>query len=71
MDDDEVIRTDIELALADACWRHEIVMQFGPSASDDDGTRLELKGEANTMLRSAYEERLRAIRAWRRARGIN
>lgn len=70
MDDEDITRTDIEFAVADACWRHEIALHLGSLPPEDALTPPELRGEADTTLRVAYEERLRAIRAWRRARGL-
>ncbi|WP_455960023.1 hypothetical protein [Methylorubrum aminovorans] len=70
MDDDDIIRTDIEFAVADACWRHEVTRQLGTFLVEDALTPPEMKGEPETALRLAYEERLRALQAWRRARGL-
>lgn len=70
MDDEDITRTDIELAVADACWRHEVARQLGSPPSEEALTPPEMRGEVDTALRLAYEERLRALRAWRRARGL-
>ena len=70
MDDEDIIRTDIELAVADACWRHAIVEHLGTPVPEEALTPPEMRGEPDTALRLAYEERLRAIQAWRRARGL-
>lgn len=70
MDDEDRIRTDIEFAVADACWRHEIAKQIGTSVLEEALTPPEMKGEPETALRLAYEVRLRALQAWRSARGL-
>ncbi|BAU89984.1 hypothetical protein MPPM_1379 [Methylorubrum populi] len=70
MDDEDTIRTDIEFAVADACWRDEIAKRLGIPVVEEALTPPEMKGEPETALRLAYEERLRALRAWRRARGL-
>ncbi len=70
MDDEDTVRTDIEFAVADACWRHEVAKHFGTPLPEEALTPPELKGGPDTTLRLAYEERLRAIAAWRRARGL-
>ncbi|HEV2543770.1 MAG TPA: hypothetical protein VGU70_13515 [Methylobacterium sp.] len=70
MDDEDTIRTDLEFAVADACWRHEVARQLGTPIAEESLTPPEMKGEPDTALRLAYEERLRALRAWRRARGL-
>lgn len=70
MDDEDTLRTDIEFAVADACWRHEIAKHLGAPVTEDALIPPEMRGEPDTALRLAYEERLRAIQAWRRARGL-
>lgn len=70
MDDEELIRTDVEFAVADAHWRHELARERGAADTEESDAPPAWKGEPETALRAAYEERLRALRAWRRARGI-
>jgi hypothetical protein len=70
MDDEDIIRTDIEFAVADACWRHEVARHLGTSVAEDALTPSEMKGEPESALRLAYEERLRALQARRSARGL-
>ncbi len=70
MDDDDSLRTDIAFALADACWRHAIAEHLGAPVPEEALTPPEMRGEPDTALRLAYEERRRAFEAWRRARGL-
>lgn len=71
MDDDQTIVTDVELALADAEWRQEIERALGRQFDEDAWMPATLTGEAGTKLRRAFEERQRALRAWRAARGVS
>ncbi|CAO4145872.1 hypothetical protein PKCBPO_02017 [Methylorubrum thiocyanatum] len=70
MDDDRTIVTDVELALADAEWRQALEQASGRPSDEEALMPITLKGEDGTALRRAFEERQRALRTWRAARGI-
>lgn len=70
MDDERTILTDVEFAIADAEWRHEVAQVLGRPVDDDDTILPVYRGETGTALHRAFEERQRALRAWRAARGV-
>ena len=70
MDDERTIRTDVELAIADAEWRHEVAEALGRQIDDGELILPAYRGEAGTTMRRAFEERQRAFQAWRAARGV-
>ncbi len=70
MDDQRTIITDLELAIADAEWRHELEQALGHAADEDELTPVVLKGAAETPLRRAFEARQQAFHQWRAARGL-
>lgn len=70
-DDAQTVMTDVELALADAEWRHEVECLLGHAVSEDLLVPPTLRGEAGTPLRRAFEARRAALLAWRAARGIS
>ena len=70
MDDERLIRTEVEFAVADAVWRHELTTLYGTQIDEDDLSADERRGEADSSLRMAFEDRRRSLRAFRIARGV-
>lgn len=69
-DDACLMRTELEFAVADAAWLYELALIVGYPFDEEELKPTERKGEANSRLREAYEERRRALFAFRRARGV-
>lgn len=70
MDDERLIRTEVEFAVADSVWRHELTNVYGPSLDEDDLSSDERRGEVGSALRTAFEDRRRSLQAFRIARGV-
>lgn len=70
LDDDRTIVTDVEFALADAEWRHEVGQALGRVVEDDELVSSEFRGRAGSPLRRAFEQRRRAFSEWRTVRGV-
>ncbi|GLS45577.1 hypothetical protein [Methylobacterium brachythecii] len=68
--DECLMRTELEFAVADAAWLHELALNVGYPFDEEELQPAARKGEANSRLREAYEERRRALFAFRRARGV-
>ena len=69
--DETMARTDTLFAVAEATWRAELAKQVGSDEIDAYTMTPEGRGEPDTLLRTAFEARDRAYRAWRRARGLD
>jgi len=69
--DETLARTDTLFAVAEATWRAELARQVGSDRIDAYVMRPEGRGEPHTLLRTAFEVRENAYRAWRRARGLD
>ena len=69
MDDERLIRTELEFAVADAVWRHELVRAYGSEIDEDDLSAEQRKGDQGSSLRAAFEVRKRWLQAFRLCRG--
>lgn len=69
MDDEWLIRTELEFAVADAVWRHELVEAYGSEIDEDDFSAEHRKGEGGYSLRAAFADRKRWLQAFRLYRG--
>ncbi|MEE7456061.1 hypothetical protein MPAR168_08510 [Methylorubrum populi] len=69
MDDEWLIRTELEFAVADAVWRHELIKAYGSEFDEDDLSAEQRKGEGDSSLRGAFADRKRWLQAFRLCRG--